>query len=569
MLLIPAALSLMESSCSSSLLLMASFFLGFVSTWLACSVTEGKNGEDGAERGRRGTSRRKRSERAQVLGRSVLEKCSSVLTCCSRSVFLYVYGVLAGKRHGDFFYFQLFGKFFVLFYLYLYSHLATGQSARVYCCLATWLLVTGVPAWCDVLRVRCPGPRGSWSAMCSLGALRSVCGLMADLAPVHRCAHSACCVACAVSWATWLLFTAVHTWRVVLCVRCPMPLGSCSPLCTLGVWCCVCGVPGHLAPVHRCARSVCGVACAASSASWLAFCGLLARCVALCVACAVSWATWLLITGTCAGCAVLRVRKSLQDAHSSVRTAACCSRQGLGTLRALTRPSGRRLFCSRQGLGTLPEAHSSIRAAAVLWPAGAGFAAGRARVHPDGGWCCLARVLHNPQAAWEALHYALYWAQGAPEGPLPPERTPAWTHHATCYTAHVRCHRAGTGHRLLTWPTDPPDALQEAEDVLGLMTKQVFQLKDTVPASKPDVPAARENPVSAPGHAPVQQPQGAPPQRGQSNARRRQGAKKRKATAQAKPAPKPRAKSKSWTEKEAAALYLEYAIGTRLQLPLE
>ena len=85
-----------------------------------------------------------------------------------------------------------------------------------------------------------------------------------------------------------------------------------------------------------------------------------------------------------------------------------------------------------------------------------------------------ARIPHAPEAAWEALHYALYWAQGAPEGPLPPERTPAWTRHATRYTAHMRRHGAGTGHRLLTWPTDPPDALQEAEEVLGLMTKQVF-----------------------------------------------------------------------------------------------
>ena len=58
--------------------------------------------------------------------------------------------------------------------------------------------------------------------------------------------------------------------------------------------------------------------------------------------------------------------------------------------------------------------------------------------------------------------------------PLPPECTSAWTHHASRYTAHMCRHGAGTGHRLLTWPTDPPDALQEAEEVLGLMTKQVF-----------------------------------------------------------------------------------------------
>ena len=180
-----------------------------------------------------------------------------------------------------------------------------------------------------------------------------------------------------------------------------------------------------------------------------------------------------------------------------------------------------------------------------------------------------ARIPHAPEAAWEALHYALYWAQTAPEGPLPPEHTPAWTRHATRYTAHMRRHGAGTGHRLLTWPTDPPDSLQEAEGVLGLMTKQVFQLKDPVPTSKPDVPAAREHPVFAPGHAPVQQPQGAPPQRGQPAARRRQGAQKRNAPTQAEPAPKPRAKPKSWTKEEAAALYPEYAIGTRVQLPFE
>ena len=180
-----------------------------------------------------------------------------------------------------------------------------------------------------------------------------------------------------------------------------------------------------------------------------------------------------------------------------------------------------------------------------------------------------ARVSHTPEAAWEALHYALYWAQGAPEGPLPPERTQAWTRHATRYTAHMRRHGTGTGYRLLTWPTDPPDTQWEAEEVLGLMTKQVFQLKDTVPTSKPDVPATREQPIFAPDHAPVQQPQGAPPQRGQPNARRRPGYEEAQGLAQAKPAPKPKAKPKSWTEEEAAALYPEYAIGTRVQLPFK
>ena len=78
------------------------------------------------------------------------------------------------------------------------------------------------------------------------------------------------------------------------------------------------------------------------------------------------------------------------------------------------------------------------------------------------------RVPHAPEAAWEALNYALYWAQGAPEGPLPPERTPAWTRHATCYTAHMRRHGAGTGHRLLTCPRTPPTPCRRPKKCLAL-----------------------------------------------------------------------------------------------------
>ena len=229
------------------------------------------------------------------------------------------------------------------------------RCARSVCCVAcavswaTWLLFTGVPARCVVLRVRCPGPPGSCSPVCPLGVLCCVCGVLGLLAPVHWCARSVCCVACAVSWASRLLFTSVPARCVVLRVRCAGPPGSCSPVCPLGVLCWVCGVLGHLAPVHRCARSVCCVACAVSWASWLLFTGVPARCVVLrvrcpgppgscspvcplgvlccvcgvlgllapvhrcarsvcCVGCAVSWATWLLFTGVPARCVVLRVR---------------------------------------------------------------------------------------------------------------------------------------------------------------------------------------------------------------------------------------------------------------------
>ena len=114
---------------------------------------------------------------------------------------------------------------------------------------------------------------GSCSPVCPLGVLLCVCGVLGHLAPVQQCARSVCCFACAVSWATWLLFTGVPARRVVLRVRCPGPLGSCSPVCPLCVLCDVCGVLGHLAPVHWCARLV------------------------RCFPCWVSWATWLLFTG--------------------------------------------------------------------------------------------------------------------------------------------------------------------------------------------------------------------------------------------------------------------------------
>ena len=149
--------------------------------------------------------------------------------------------------------------------------------ARSVCCFAcavswaSWLPFTGAPARCVLLRVRCPGPPGSWSPVRLLGVLCCVCGVLGLLAPVHRCARSVCCVACPVSWASWLLFTGAPARCVVLCVRCPGPPGSCSPVCPLGVLCCVCGVLGHLAPVHRCAHLVCCVACAVSWASWLLY----------------------------------------------------------------------------------------------------------------------------------------------------------------------------------------------------------------------------------------------------------------------------------------------------------
>ena len=215
---------------------------------------------------------------------------------------------------------------------------------------ASWLLFTGVQALCVVLRVRCPGPPGSCSPVRTPCVCCCVYGVLSLPAPVHRCARPVCGVACTVSWAPWLLFTGAHALRVVLCVRCPGPSGSCSPVCTVCAWCCVYGVLGSLAPVHRCARPACGVVCTVSWAFRLLFTGVHALCVVLrvrcpgppgscspvrtpcvwcCVyvvldlpapvhrcarsacgvACTASWASWLLFTVVHALCVVLRVRR--------------------------------------------------------------------------------------------------------------------------------------------------------------------------------------------------------------------------------------------------------------------
>ena len=95
------------------------------------------------------------------------------------------------------------------------------------------------PAAGPVGRLERPSSSDPWGvgSFLSLGrpTCARVCSLLGHLAPVHRCARSVRCVACAVSWATWLLSTGVPAGCVALRVRCPGPLGSCSPVCPRGL----------------------------------------------------------------------------------------------------------------------------------------------------------------------------------------------------------------------------------------------------------------------------------------------------------------------------------------------
>ena len=256
------------------------------------------------------------------------------------------------------------------------GHLApVHRCARSVCCVvhavswATYLLFTGVPARCVVLCVRCPGPLGSCSPVRPLGVLLRVCGVLGPLAPVHRCAHSVCCFACAVSWASWLLFTSVPARCVVLCVRCPGPLGSCSPVRPLRPLLCSCGVLGHLAPVHRCARSVCCLACTVSWATWLLFTDALAPSFALLVRCCAPLGSCSRVRPLGGLCCVYCVLGRLALVHRCACSVCCALGCACGVVwagrrcGALTRPSGRRLFVASRG-----------------W-----VPSGRALVHPYGG----------------------------------------------------------------------------------------------------------------------------------------------------------------------------------------
>ena len=163
-----------------------------------------------------------------------------------------------------------------------------ARSACGVACTASWasrLLFTGVHALRVVSRVRRTGPPGSCSPVRTLCVWRCAYGVLGLPAPVHRCARSVCGVACTASWASRLLFAGAHALRVVLRVRRPGPPGSCLPVCTLCVWCRVYGVLGLTAPVHRCARPVCGVACTVPWAPWLLFTGAHALRVVWCVRC--------------------------------------------------------------------------------------------------------------------------------------------------------------------------------------------------------------------------------------------------------------------------------------------
>ena len=119
---------------------------------------------------------------------------------------------------------------------------------------------------------------------------------------------------------------------------------------------------------------------------------------------------------------------TLSGAHSSVRTAAVCSRQGLGTPRSRTRPSGcwlvllgtcsravvRCVLCALSGFAA-PGGRSCLAPARVpwLWPAACLSGLPRGSV-----WCAAPRPVRSLSVLRSA--FPTLWCLSPPRGLAPP-----------------------------------------------------------------------------------------------------------------------------------------------------
>ena len=119
-------------------------------------------------------------------------------------------------------------------------------------------------------------------------------------------------------------------------------------------------------------------------------------------------------------------------------------------------------------------------------------------------------------APGEALHTALYWAQGSPSGSDTPEPREAWLKQAKAmrnYHLHNPCKDSPAA---LPWPTDPPETVRNLANLTGNRGKATIQTPAEPPLRDPGQQA--RNPFLQP-HAPPPPPPPVPRKR----ARRKRG----------------------------------------------
>ena len=120
-------------------------------------------------------------------------------------------------------------------------------------------------------------------------------------------------------------------------------------------------------------------------------------------------------------------------------------------------------------------------------------------------------------APWEALHTAVYWAQGSPSGPDTPEPTEAWLKKAEAMRNYHLHHPFNHSPAALPWPTDPPETVRKLADLTRNRAKATMQRPAEPPLRDPGEQAT--HPFFQP-HAPPAPPPPVPPKR----ARQKRGA---------------------------------------------